>query len=239
VNTNSTWKKERARMPEAATWCVSCSEQVFSSTNYCCATWYVSSSTLLLLLKFCEHTLYMEEGASKCLVQLTTAVNTHSTWKNERARMPEAATWFVFIIPSSLAPDPSPERAMSPPLPPPPPPPPLSWRDRFLGRREGRVWVMKGGESVSDEGGRGECEWWTDKSWLLLVWVMKWHGPGWRMHGGVEDTKLSTNKQHTLSYLEIRVWVMKWHVLTSSSSRDQTTDDTQVIENTFHGEHVL
>jgi hypothetical protein len=24
-------------------------------------------------------------------------------------------------------------------------------------------------------------------------------GPGWRIHGGVEDTKLSTNKQHTLS----------------------------------------
>jgi hypothetical protein len=25
-------------------------------------------------------------------------------------------------------------------------------------------------------------------------------GPGWRIHGGVEDTKLSTNKQHTLSH---------------------------------------
>ena len=24
-------------------------------------------------------------------------------------------------------------------------------------------------------------------------------GPGWRIHGGVEDTKLSTNTQHTLS----------------------------------------
>ena len=24
-------------------------------------------------------------------------------------------------------------------------------------------------------------------------------GPGWRIHGSVEDTKLSTNKQHTLS----------------------------------------
>ncbi len=24
-------------------------------------------------------------------------------------------------------------------------------------------------------------------------------GPGWRIHGGVEDTKLSTNKQHSLS----------------------------------------
>ena len=25
------------------------------------------------------------------------------------------------------------------------------------------------------------------------------HGPGWQIHGSVEDTKLSTNKQHTLS----------------------------------------
>ena len=24
-------------------------------------------------------------------------------------------------------------------------------------------------------------------------------GPGWRIHGSVEDTKLNTNKQHTLS----------------------------------------
>jgi len=24
-------------------------------------------------------------------------------------------------------------------------------------------------------------------------------GPGWRIHGSVEDTKLSTNKQHSLS----------------------------------------
>ena len=27
-------------------------------------------------------------------------------------------------------------------------------------------------------------------------------GPGWRIHGSVEDTKLSTNKQHTLSHTE-------------------------------------
>jgi hypothetical protein len=26
-------------------------------------------------------------------------------------------------------------------------------------------------------------------------------GPGWRIHGGVEDTKLSTNKEHSLSLL--------------------------------------
>jgi hypothetical protein len=25
------------------------------------------------------------------------------------------------------------------------------------------------------------------------------YGPGWRKHGGVEDTKLSTNKHHSLS----------------------------------------
>jgi len=25
-------------------------------------------------------------------------------------------------------------------------------------------------------------------------------GPGWRIHESVEDTKLSTNKQHTLSH---------------------------------------
>ena len=27
------------------------------------------------------------------------------------------------------------------------------------------------------------------------------HDPGWRIHASVEDTKLSTNKQHTLSHL--------------------------------------
>jgi hypothetical protein len=29
-------------------------------------------------------------------------------------------------------------------------------------------------------------------------------GPGWRIHGSVEDTKLSTNKQHTLSQLLVK-----------------------------------
>jgi hypothetical protein len=29
-------------------------------------------------------------------------------------------------------------------------------------------------------------------------------GPGWRIHGSVEDTKLSTNKQHTLSQEVVR-----------------------------------
>jgi hypothetical protein len=30
-------------------------------------------------------------------------------------------------------------------------------------------------------------------------------GPGWRIHGSVEDTKLSTNKQHSLStYVYVR-----------------------------------
>ena len=31
------------------------------------------------------------------------------------------------------------------------------------------------------------------------VWLSVRRGPGWRIHGSVEDTKLSTNKQHTLS----------------------------------------
>jgi hypothetical protein len=37
---------------------------------------------------------------------------------------------------------------------------------------------------------------------LALMWYEKAsgrRGPGWRIHGSVEDTKLSTNKQHTLS----------------------------------------
>ena len=29
-------------------------------------------------------------------------------------------------------------------------------------------------------------------------------GPGWRIHGSVEDTKLSTNKQHSLSHPLVR-----------------------------------
>jgi hypothetical protein len=28
-------------------------------------------------------------------------------------------------------------------------------------------------------------------------------GPGWRIHGSVEDTKSSTNKQHSLSYTKV------------------------------------
>ena len=31
-------------------------------------------------------------------------------------------------------------------------------------------------------------------------------GPGWRIHGSVEDTKLSTNKQHTLSTVQHNRW---------------------------------
>ena len=31
-------------------------------------------------------------------------------------------------------------------------------------------------------------------------------GPGWRIHGRVEDTKLSTNKQHTLSLTPFVGW---------------------------------
>ena len=31
------------------------------------------------------------------------------------------------------------------------------------------------------------------------MYIIFIRGPGWRIHGGVEDTKLSTNKQHTLS----------------------------------------
>jgi hypothetical protein len=34
--------------------------------------------------------------------------------------------------------------------------------------------------------------------------------PGWRIHGGVEDTKLSTNKQHSLSYTEFLHTDMKY-----------------------------
>ena len=33
-------------------------------------------------------------------------------------------------------------------------------------------------------------------------------GPGWRIHGSVEDTKLSTNKQHTLSNGKFVLFVM-------------------------------
>jgi hypothetical protein len=38
---------------------------------------------------------------------------------------------------------------------------------------------------------------------LSLFYLLR--GPGWRKHGGVEDTKLSTNKQHTLSLFYLRV----------------------------------
>ena len=45
-------------------------------------------------------------------------------------------------------------------------------------------------------------------------------GPGWRIHGSVEDTKLSTNKQHSLTDLfpsfphplasSFRLWIVCW-----------------------------
>ena len=39
-------------------------------------------------------------------------------------------------------------------------------------------------------------------SWHLLTGLTcQSRGPGWRIHGSVEDTKLSTNKQHSLSCL--------------------------------------
>ncbi len=34
-------------------------------------------------------------------------------------------------------------------------------------------------------------------------------GPGWRIHGSVEDTKLNTNKQHSLSFRKDRLQLRK------------------------------
>ena len=36
---------------------------------------------------------------------------------------------------------------------------------------------------------------------LFFTCVESQRGPGWQIHGSVEDTKLSTNKQHTLSLI--------------------------------------
>jgi len=40
-----------------------------------------------------------------------------------------------------------------------------------------------------------------DEANLQWWFYFKLRGPDWRIHGGAEDTKLSTNKQHTLSKL--------------------------------------
>ena len=40
----------------------------------------------------------------------------------------------------------------------------------------------------------------TKNKFLNLVRFLKSRGLGWRIHGSVEDTNLSTNKQHSLSY---------------------------------------
>ncbi len=37
-------------------------------------------------------------------------------------------------------------------------------------------------------------------------------GPGWRIHESVEDTKLSTNKQHTLSKIDSEARAIMWPV---------------------------
>jgi len=71
--------------------------------------------------------------------------------------------------------------------------------------------------SGSEEDEKEEVEWGAAKYGVRMSPAHPWYvgqgndtcagevvytiarGPGWRIHGGVEDTKFSTNKQHSLS----------------------------------------
>ena len=43
---------------------------------------------------------------------------------------------------------------------------------------------------------------------IVLMVIIIIRSPGWRIYGGVEDTKFSTNKQHTLSIVMIIIIII-------------------------------
>ena len=65
--------------------------------------------------------------------------------------------------------------------------------------RGGEGYRVKGGWREEGERVRREVRKCDGCVCLLLQYLLQSCGLGWRIHESVEDTKLSTNKQHTLS----------------------------------------